>query len=91
MLVQAETDEKLDSNLEVNLDFETAMAELETIVRELSSNTNIKLNNLVEMSKRAQVLKNFCQIKLDQAKLEIEEVSDKEKLITKASELITKL
>ena len=61
-----------ETNIE-NQNFEDALAQLESIVRELESG-KIKLDDAVTDYEKAVSLKNFCQKKLDEAKLKIEKI-----------------
>ena len=56
-----------------NLNFEDAMAKLETIVRELESG-QIKLDDAVEAYEKANCLKKFCEEKLKAAELKVEKI-----------------
>ncbi|MCL2672774.1 MAG: exodeoxyribonuclease VII small subunit [Alphaproteobacteria bacterium] len=56
-----------------NLTFESAMAELEEIVRKLESG-KVKLDEAVKTYERGIVLKKFCQKRLEEASLKIEKV-----------------
>lgn len=55
------------------LTFEKAMAELETIVKELETG-QIKLDDAVEAYEKATRLKKFCEEKLKNAELKIEKI-----------------
>ena len=58
--------------------FEQAMTELEEIVRLLSSNSpTLSLDLMLEKVKRATYLKKICQKRLNDAKLEIQEITEK--------------
>lgn len=57
-----------------NLDFEEAMSQLETIVRELEAG-KIKLDDAVSAYEKAVALKKFCEEKLKQAELKIEKIN----------------
>ena len=56
-----------------NLNFEDAMAKLETIVRELETG-QIKLDDAVEAYEKATRLKKFCEEKLKAAELKVEKI-----------------
>jgi len=56
-----------------NLTFEDAMAQLETIVRELETG-QIKLDDAVEAYEKATHLKKFCEEKLQAAQLKVEKI-----------------
>lgn len=61
-------------NSEINeLSFEEALAQLESIVRELESG-RIKLDDAVNAYERAVALKKLCETKLNAAKLKIEKI-----------------
>ncbi len=53
--------------------FEEALARLESIVRELEAG-RIKLNDAVSAYEQAIKLKNFCEKKLQEAKMKIEKI-----------------
>lgn len=55
------------------LSFEEALARLENIVRELEAG-RIKLDEAVNAYEQAVKLKNFCEKKLQDAKLKIEKI-----------------
>ena len=57
-----------------NLEFEDALAQLETIVRELEAG-RIKLDDAVEAYEKATALKKFCEDKLKNAELKIEKIN----------------
>ena len=57
-----------------NLEFEDALAQLETIVRELEAG-RIKLDDAVESYEKATALKKFCEDKLKNAELKIEKIN----------------
>lgn len=62
---------------ELNFDkltFEDALAQLETIVRELEAG-KIKLDDAVEAYEKATALKKFCEDKLKNAQLKIEKIN----------------
>ncbi|MBQ9731653.1 MAG: exodeoxyribonuclease VII small subunit [Alphaproteobacteria bacterium] len=56
-----------------NLSFEEALNKLENIVRELEGG-RIKLDDAVEAYEQAVKLKQFCEAKLNAAKLKIEKI-----------------
>lgn len=61
-------------NSEINeLSFEEALAQLESIVRELESG-RIKLDDAVNAYEKAVALKKLCKTKLNAAKLKIEKI-----------------
>lgn len=61
-------------NTEINdLSFEDALAQLESIVRELESG-RIKLDDAVKAYEKAVALKKLCETKLNAAKLKIEKI-----------------
>lgn len=62
--------EKLDETM----DFEKALAELETIVRSLDSG-KAPLDDSIKAYERGIALKNHCEKKLEQARLKIEKIS----------------
>ncbi len=55
------------------LNFEDALSKLETIVKELEAG-RIKLDDAVSAYEEAIALKNFCEKKLQDAKLKIEKI-----------------
>lgn len=57
-----------------NLNFEEALARLETIVRELEAG-RIKLDDAVKAYEQASALKKFCEEKLKSAELKIEKIN----------------
>lgn len=57
-----------------NLSFETALAELETIVRDLESG-KAALADSIAAYERGTVLKNHCETKLREAQSKIEKIS----------------
>jgi exodeoxyribonuclease VII small subunit len=57
-----------------NLEFEDALVQLETIVRELEAG-RIKLDDAVEAYEKATALKQFCEDKLKNAELKIEKIN----------------
>lgn len=57
-----------------NLSFEDALAQLETIVRELEGG-KIKLDDAVSAYEKATALKKFCEEKLKNAELKIEKIN----------------
>ena len=58
---------------EENLTFETALGELEQIVKELESG-KVKLEDAAVSYEKAMKLKNFCEQKLKEAELKIEKI-----------------
>lgn len=56
------------------ISFEDALAQLETIVRELEAG-KIKLDDAVEAYETATALKKFCEDKLKLAQLKIEKIN----------------
>ena len=61
---------------EINLEeitFEEALSKLENLVRELEAG-KIKLDDAVASYEQAVTLKNFCEKKLNDAKLKIEKI-----------------
>ncbi len=56
-----------------DLSFEDALAQLESIVRELESG-RIKLDDAVSAYEKAVVLKQLCENKLQNARLKIEKI-----------------
>ena len=56
-----------------NLSFEEALAKLENIVRELEGG-RIKLDDAVAAYEQAVALKQFCESKLEAARLKIEKI-----------------
>ena len=61
-------------NSEINeLSFEEALAQLESIVRELERG-RIKLDDAVNAYEKAVALKKLCETKLNAAKLKIEKI-----------------
>ena len=56
-----------------NLSFEQALAKLENIVRELEGG-RIKLDDAVAAYEQAVALKQFCEGKLEAARLKIEKI-----------------
>ncbi len=57
-----------------NLSFEAALAELETIVRDLESG-KAALADSIEKYERGTLLKNHCETKLREAQSKIEKIS----------------
>ena len=57
-----------------NLSFEDALAQLESIVRELEAG-KIKLDDAVSAYEKATALKRFCEEKLKSAELKIEKIN----------------
>lgn len=57
-----------------NLSFEDALAQLETIVRELEGG-RIKLDDAVSAYEKATRLKKFCEDKLKNAQMKIEKIN----------------
>lgn len=57
-----------------NLSFEDALAQLETIVRELEAG-KIKLDDAVNAYEKATALKKFCEEKLKNAELKVEKIN----------------
>lgn len=57
--------------------FETAMAELETIITKLE-NDDISLDDAIKLHQRGLELNNFCQKELEQAKMKIVEINKKD-------------
>ena len=57
-----------------NIEFEDALAQLETIVRELESG-KIKLDDAVKAYEKAVELKKVCEKKLNEAELKIEKIN----------------
>ena len=57
-----------------NLSFEDALAQLETIVRELEAG-RIKLDDAVNAYEKATALKKFCEEKLKNAELKVEKIN----------------
>lgn len=62
---------ELDLN---KISFEDALAQLESMVRELESG-KIKLDDAVEVYEKATALKKFCENKLKAAQLKIEKIN----------------
>ena len=60
-----------------SLTFEQALLELESVVKKLETG-NIELESAITHYERAHYLKDLCQKKLSQAKLQIEQVIKKE-------------
>ena len=58
------------------LKFEEAMTRLEEIVETLSSQ-KIDLESMIELYEEGTVLREFCQTRLDEAKMKIEVISNK--------------
>ncbi len=56
-----------------DLNFEAALAELETIVQQLE-NGNVELEKSIKMYERGAALKAHCEKKLAAAKLKIEKI-----------------
>ena len=63
----------MEENEYQNLSFEDAIAQLETIVRELESG-KIKLDDAVSAYTKAVKLKQLCENKLKSAQLKIEKI-----------------
>ncbi len=57
-----------------NIEFEDALTQLETIVRELESG-KIKLDDAVNAYEKAVELKKVCEKKLKEAELKIEKIN----------------
>lgn len=66
-------EKKMNTEEIQNLNFEDALLQLETIVRELESG-RIKLDDAVAAYERAVALKQLCQSKLRAAQLKIEKI-----------------
>lgn len=60
-----------------SMTFEQAIAELETIVSQLEQG-KIELDNAVTMYDRGKQLKEYCEKKLQEAKLKLEQVETKD-------------
>ena len=58
---------------EINLTFEEAMEELDSVIRQLESG-KIKLDEAVAVYERGVKLKNFCEAKLKSAQSKIEKL-----------------
>jgi exodeoxyribonuclease VII small subunit len=56
-----------------NLGFEAALAELETIVRDLESG-KITLEESIAAYERGMALKSYCDVKLRDAKMKIDKI-----------------
>lgn len=56
-----------------NLGFEAALAELETIVRDLETG-KISLEESIAAYERGMVLKSHCEVKLRDAKMKIDKI-----------------
>lgn len=63
----------MSADEEGELSFEEALARLESLVRELEAG-RIKLDDAVNAYEQAVKLKNFCEHKLQDAKLKIEKI-----------------
>ncbi len=60
--------------LDGNMSFEAALAQLESIVRELESG-DVPLDASIAKYERGEQLRAFCQTRLDQARSRIEKIS----------------
>lgn len=60
-----------------NITFEKAILELEEIVKKISDDRN-SLDDSINLYKDAQKLKNICNQKLKNAKMEVENILNKE-------------
>ncbi len=63
------------------LSFEQALSELESIVRRLESG-NIELEQAITLHERGSQLKAHCATKLNQAKLKVEKIIEKDGVAT---------
>lgn len=57
----------------LNLSFEKAFQELESIVKKLES-AEVSIDESIELYERGMRLRTYCQDKLNQAKLKIEKI-----------------
>ena len=64
-----------NKNNKKNLTFEEGLIELENIVKMIEQN-DIKLDELVNLYERSKFLMEFCQSKLDNAKMKIEKIEN---------------
>ncbi|MDX2083396.1 MAG: exodeoxyribonuclease VII small subunit [Rickettsiales bacterium] len=58
------------------MDFESAMTRLEEIVEILSSQ-KINLNSMIDLYEESNILKEYCQTRLQEAKMKIETITKK--------------
>lgn len=65
--------ENLEKKIE-KLSFEDALKRLEEVVEELS-NSDISLDNMIKLYEEGEILKKYCQTRLDEAKMKVEKVS----------------
>ncbi len=64
--------ENLEKKIE-KLSFEDALKRLEEVVDELS-NSDISLDNMIKLYEEGEILKKYCQTRLDEAKMKVEKV-----------------
>ncbi len=64
---------ELEKKIE-KMPFEDLMKRLEEVADELSK-SNISLDNMIKLYQEGEVLKKYCQKKLDEAKMKISVVS----------------
>lgn len=64
--------ENLEKKIE-KLSFEDALKRLEEVVEELS-NSDISLDNMIKLYEEGEILKKYCQTRLDEAKMKVEKV-----------------
>jgi exodeoxyribonuclease VII small subunit len=62
-----------DKNSSQNLSFEEALIELEDIVKKLEGG-NLPLESAIELYSRGNFLKSYCEKKLSEAKLKVEQI-----------------
>lgn len=61
-------------NIDPDLSFETALKQLESIVRELESG-EVPLDASIEKFEQGEKLRAFCQKRLDEARVRIEKIT----------------
>ena len=66
---------KLEEKI-VKMPFEDLMIRLEEVVDELSR-SNISLDNMIDLYQEGEILKKYCQKRLEDAKMKIEVVNKK--------------
>lgn len=64
----------MSAEKKINLTFEEALAELEGIVKNLEAGKT-NLDDMVKAYERGTMLKNYCETKLRDAQMKIEQIS----------------
>lgn len=65
------------NNIATEMTFEIAIKELEDIVRRMESG-NIELEQAINLYTRATELRNFCEDRLKEARLQVDKIIEKE-------------